>query len=201
MVYDNVVFDVDGVLSDSLGPHYQFCLDLAGKLGIELPERTPKEIADNPMDNLLRRAGFPEGIIPVALEHYKKLFGNYRVRLFEGVPRMLFNLVGYKDSLNIVSSNRFCNVERVVGDFFPLFSRILTLDTHDSKGAALREIKDSAGGSVVYVGDTLEDHMAACESGIPFIRISYGWGIDGEEGMFPVASSVGELQRLLLEEE
>ncbi len=70
-----IVFDVDGVLVDSLETHVEFCREMNKrfKVGLTLPPPGKgKSIVDSPMDNFLRRAGFPEKLIPKLTDIYNK---------------------------------------------------------------------------------------------------------------------------------
>lgn len=198
MAFDFISFDVDGVLADSLRPHMQFCKDEAKKFKIQLPNKSPKEIVDNPMEKLLLKAGFPQELMPELIKDYKALFPQYKVLLFYGVPGMIVHLKEEGKQLGIATSNRRSNVENVMGPYFKLIDHFSSFDTDKSKSEGLiRTIEESGAQNPVFVGDTEKDYNAALEARVPFIGVSYGWEIDKEESRFPVAHSINQLTDML----
>lgn len=198
MKFDFIVFDVDGVLADSLGPHIQFCQDEAKKFGIQLPKKSPREIVDNPMEKLLLKAGFPEELVSQLIKDYMNLFPDYRIHLFDGVPAMLIYLKGQGRNLAIASSNRIQNIRKSLGPYFKLFNYLSTFDLDHSKSQGLiRMVKESKSVRPVFVGDTEKDYHAAKDAGLKFIGVSYGWQITSDDKRFPVARSADELVDIL----
>ena len=191
-----VVFDVDGVLLDSLPQHLRFCEDMAQELGLDLrvPDvrgfrelaRTGKQMA--PMEDLLRSVGFPKLAAARAVEVYERTFADeYAVCSFPGT-RLATGLLrenGYK--LGIVTSNTWGNVSAALGEILSHFQKncILTRDDRLSKEQGLavcaEELRCGGQGPMLYVGDQNKDRLAAELAGIPFLGVTYGWEISSAD--------------------
>jgi len=193
-----IVFDVDGVLLDSLAPHVLFCHDMNArfKLGLKLPKVSEgKSIASTPMDNFLRKAGFPEKLIPTLLDIYSKEFPQYTVKAFQnasGVIRLLKSQ-GYK--LCIATSNYKENVSKALGKAYNLFDVVYDLNNCKGKVDAVDKFVAGFGlerKDILFVGDTLKDYESAKKSGVGFIGITHGWEI-AKTKEFPTVSSLREL--------
>jgi HAD superfamily hydrolase (TIGR01549 family) len=205
-----VLFDVDGVLIDSLEPHVQFCRDMNERFGVGLTVPLPgqgKEIAGNPMDNFLRNAGFPEELIAEIMGIYGKEFGkNYPVKPFPATHNMLAMLDMDKIKTGIVSSNNRANVDVALEKSLQYIGCIYTIDNCRGKADGIKKALEELSVQperTVFVGDTLKDYRAARENNVYFIGVSYGWEIGSEhEHLFPVAISApflsGKLQELII---
>ncbi|MBW2987441.1 HAD family hydrolase [Candidatus Woesearchaeota archaeon] len=193
-----VLFDVDGVLIDSLGPHVDFCRDMNERFNVGLTVPLPedgKQIAGNPMDNFLRNAGFPEELISEIMGIYEREFGtNYPVRPFPAAHNMLAMLNMDKVKTRIVSSNNRANVDVALEKSLQFVDSIYTIDTCDGKADGIHKTLEDLSvqpNRTVFVGDTLKDYRAARENNVYFIGVSYGWEIGQEhDHLFPVKTSV-----------
>lgn len=193
-----VIFDVDGVLADSLPPHRQFCLDMNMKYSCNL--LIPEDVAANPMDNLLRKAGFEEEIIPTLLEEYQNFSDNYTVELFDGVHTMLNRMYNEGYTLSVVSSNLLKNINSVLGNLTNLMGgRIFGLDNSDGKVSAIMNLKREyklKGVQMIYVGDMFKDYDVAEKCNVTFYASGYGWEIRPPTRSYPIAHSVYNLGQL-----
>src|SRR5438128_2154126 len=93
-----VLFDVDGVLLDSLGPHLQICKDksLEYGLGLSIPsaddfrKMVHEGVKISPMKVFFQAVGFPSAYAERAAEQYNKTFvRDYAIKPFPQVGRML----------------------------------------------------------------------------------------------------------------
>lgn len=200
-----VFFDVDGVLLDSLPPHLAICRELNARyaLGLNIPDSNAfKKIAASgvpisPMTAFFRAVGFPEEAARKGDREYRAGFtANYRIPLFEGVPRMLSSLSASGLSLGIVTANTLANVQGPLGDLFTLFHPhcVFARDTTDGmpKADAIRLGARALGipvTALLFVGDQPSDRQAAEEAGAPFLGVSYGWGLVRGPADHPVADS------------
>jgi len=201
-----IVFDVDGVLVDSLEPHVEFCRDVNKqlKLGLTLPKPGEgKLVAATPMDNFLRRAGFPESVIPQVMDIYTKQFSKkYFPKPFPGVPELLLALKKEGFSLAIATSNFRANVKQALGKSFALFDAVYAKDVHASKVDAVNDFAKKNGlkkSQILFVGDTKSDMDSAKKAGVKFIGVTYGWQLGREKGNVRMHTVQGLLTRLIRE--
>ena len=200
-----IVFDVDGVLVDSLEPHVEFCRDMNKqfKLGLKLPKPGgEKLVAATPMDNFLRRAGFPESVIPGIMDIYMREFSKkYSPALFPpSVNSLLKKLKESGFILAVATSNFKENIKSALGGSFDLFDTIYSKDNFQSKVEAINDFVkkyDLNKKDVIFVGDTSGDKLSAKKAGVSFVAVGYGWELNCEEEKV-CASSLVDLLRLLL---
>ncbi len=201
-----VVFDVDGVLLDSLMPHLQICKDMNRKydLGLVMPSVNDfKKMVSNgvkisPMKYFFKAVGFPNKYADLAFEDYKAIFmRDYSPKPFSQVENMLFKLSQAGLKLGIVTSNVRANVDSALGDSMHFFypGCIFTKEdmVNESKVSALFSVSKHSGvgvSSILYVGDQPADWAAAKEAGVKFLGVTYGWGISEENKDFPTVKSV-----------
>ncbi|MBI2546656.1 HAD family hydrolase [Candidatus Woesearchaeota archaeon] len=207
-----IIFDFDGPLVDSYPAHMQYMSDKGRQLGVNvrLPERF-KEFSF-PIGNLFRTAGFPEAHIKeLVLDYFTRFPEEYTLPLVEGIPEMLIKLEEADIQLGIVTSNVALTVRKALGQYWDLFSIILTSDEFKLKEDALRHAlhffkrrygfvweKYNLQRKTPYVADELRDHQVAEIIGMPFIGVPWGWQITREHTGFKVVRDVSELTDLLL---
>ena len=192
-----VIFDVDGVLLDSLPQHLRFCADMASEfdLDLQIPDAEGfRELVRNgaqvsPMEFLLRAVGFAEDVARRADEVYQGAFAErYAVGVFPGVPRMTSLLRNNGCRLGIVTSNGWENVATSLGGSLSAFERncVLTKDDGLSKAEGLLACATRMGllrskGGLLYVGDQSRDRLAAERAGVQFLGVTYGWEINSTD--------------------
>jgi phosphoglycolate phosphatase len=211
-----VIFDVDGVLLDSLTPHLKICEDKNREYGLGLtipnPEQFKKMVRQgvqiSPMNYFFMAVGFPAELAEQAFKEYKERFMiDYAPAPFPGVNEMLLRLDTTGLRMGIVTSNVRNNVETALGksmQFFEpdcIFTKDAPIDISkaDALVAAAENLMiDISQG--VYVGDQLADWAAANEAGAMFLGVTYGWGITKEEHRFPTVDNVGGIAEYILSE-
>ena len=164
-----IIFDVDGVLLDSLGPHLQICKDKSLEYGLGLPIPNADDFRKmvrqgakiSPMKFFFEAVGFPSASAERAAEQYNKTFvRDYAIKPFPHVGRMLGRVTSAGLPLGIVTSNVRANIESALGRSMRFFRPdcIFTKDAADwdSKvdaliAAAKRLNIDTA--MMLYVGD------------------------------------------------
>jgi phosphoglycolate phosphatase-like HAD superfamily hydrolase len=161
----------------------------------------------SPMRNFFLALGF-DGYADRAVEVYEREFmKRYLPPLFEGVDEMIRALFAAHLKLGIVTSNTKDNVLASLGNLIEYFdpsclffydSLPIRLDKRECliKGVSMLKI---AKNECVYVGDQPSDAHAADEAGVPFLGVSYGWGIT-ESNRFRVVDTVRGLRNLVLAE-
>jgi phosphoglycolate phosphatase-like HAD superfamily hydrolase len=189
-----VFFDVDGVLLDSLPQHLQICQDEAVKFGLNLKIPTVNEFRQlvargvkvSPMLYFFLAVGFPEALAKRAVADYEKEFmRRYQPKPFAGTDKMLSTLRAAGIKLGLVTSNTGANVVPALGNsmnyfeesclfFFDRYSEPKTKSWCLTEGTRLLGLPLQ---TCVYVGDQPADATAAREAGVPFLGVTYGWGI------------------------
>jgi len=215
------IFDVDGVLVESLPAHLEMCALMSREygLGLTIPgvddfrALVRRGVPISPMTKFFEAVGFPLELAERADAEYEASFAaRFSPPAFPGVPDMLRRLEQAGVELGIVSSNTRANVEKALGEAMRAFPahRVFTRDhaRAQTKPDALRVLVSELGlpkERIFYVGDQPADAVAAREVGLPFIGATYGWGIaPGDEeqpgpvhGALLVASPVEIADRLL----
>src|SRR5262245_42148264 len=202
----SVIFDVDGVLLDSLKPHLQISQDknLEYGLGLTIPppddfrKMVRQGIRVSPMKFFFMAVGFPSEYAEKAFAQYKSIFmRDYAPKPFPHVDEMLCKLTSAGLKLGIATSNVRANIDAALGPSMRLFHPdcILTKDDDASESKAdallLAAKKFHADpGETIYIGDQRADWSAAKTARTQFLGVTYGWGISEKDTEFPVVSQV-----------
>ncbi len=184
-----IIFDVDGVLADSLTAHKLFLIDQAKKYNISL-KKIQGEVP-NSMVGLLIKQGFPKEVATEVFDTYNKKFHEYEVNLFDGIPALLDSLKG-KAKLGLCSSNVLTNVKSVLGEYMSNFELISILEGKGSKSDFLKTLPTD----ILFIGDTKSDLNAAKLAGVNFLGSGYGWELTSKD--CSCVDSVEELKEHLL---
>jgi phosphoglycolate phosphatase len=195
-----ILFDVDGVLVDSLDSHLRICqhLNTAYGLGLQIPTRSEfRSLARtgtriSPMPEFFTAVGFPSNRIDDADRYYQKHFSrDFPSGVFRGIPEVLKHLHDAGARLGIVTSNIRENVASALGSSWKLFDSHFCFTFDDvrkmTKSQALAftakelEIDPS---EILYVGDQHSDQQAAANAGTAFLGVTWGWAIGkGDSGI------------------
>ncbi len=207
------LFDVDGVLLDSLTPHLKICQDKSREygLGLQIPSasqfkqmvRTGTRIS--PMNYFFLAVGFPEEFAAKAYLQYQETFMQaYAPAPFPGVHQTLKALHGAGIQMGIVTSNFLANVVTALGDSVEYFHPkcIYTKDSvaGESKSEAIASAMITLAASraeTIYIGDQPVDWRAATTAGVNFLGVTYGWGISEEDDDFPTVGDVSGIYAYL----
>jgi phosphoglycolate phosphatase len=212
----SVIFDVDGVLLDSLKPHLQICADKNLEYGLGLTIPTPDEfrkmvrqgVKVSPMKHFFLAVGFPEMYAERAFAQYKENFmRDYAPKPFPQVDEMISKLARAGLKLGIATSNVRANVDAALGQNMRFFHPecILTKDDAgaESKADALllaaKRLRVETG-ETIYVGDQPADWIAAKAARTQFLGVTYGWGISEKHTEFPVVTHVTGIAEYILRE-
>ncbi|MGH7844569.1 MAG: HAD family hydrolase [Candidatus Binatia bacterium] len=212
----SVIFDVDGVLLDSLKPHLQICQDKNLEYGLGLTIPSPDDfrkmvrqgIRVSPMKFFFEAMGFPSDYAEKAFAQYKAIFmRDYAPKPFPRVDEMLSKLASAGLKLGIATSNVRANVDAALGPGMRFFHPdcILTKDddASESKADALvlaAKKLHVESRETIYVGDQPADWSAARTARTQFLGVTYGWGISEEDTEFPVVSHVMGIAEYILSE-
>lgn len=211
-----MIFDVDGVLLDSLTPHLKICesKNLEYGLGLSIPpaaafkQMVRAGVKVSPMKYFFEAVGFPSHYADQATAQYSETFmRDYAPKPFPQVGDMLSRLTTLGLRLGIVTSNVRSNIDSALGRSMRFFHPecIFTKDhpVTDSKADALRAVAKRlkvASMETIYVGDQPADRMAAKEAHVNFLGVTYGWGISEEDTDFPSVKNVMAIAEYILNE-
>src|SRR5215510_1871014 len=203
------VFDVDGVLLDSLDAHLQISIDEARRmrLNVSIPsvEDFRRLVAQgaviSPMEEFFHTVGFTRVHAREADDVYRRVFaGKYPVHPFPRIKEMLQTVAGFGVRLGIVTSNTRRNISTALGESLKLFDERCIFCDDDAqrltKAQALTRCAENLGiqpQSLLYVGDQPRDFAAAREAHTRFLGVTYGWGVEESETRCPLAHSPDEI--------
>jgi phosphoglycolate phosphatase len=191
-----IIWDLDGVLVDSLGLRIAGLADAASKAGVPLPNEADlrRWLCLGPRNALRQIPGVPTSLRP--FEVFCRSTASQYLRTFTGIDEAIESLqrVGVKQALvtsrTSTDTNRWLDLCHVPNAFDV---RITHSDGHRSKpnpdgllAAAARleiAVEDCA-----YVGDTIEDGTACERADMTFLLA--GWGTpDAEEVLANVSAN------------
>lgn len=206
-----ILFDVDGVLLDSLGAHLAFCRTWAAQSGLVLAIPEPAAfkalvragVPVSPMAAFFRAVGFPEAHIAEAVSAYDARFASlHPPRVFPDALRVLRALHARGVALGLVTSNVRANVLPALGPDLEAQLREDCIFTHDDpahggdKASMLRAALHRTGlpaAEALFVGDQPSDARAAARAGVPFLAAAYGWGFEETPGTLAHLAALPEV--------
>jgi phosphoglycolate phosphatase-like HAD superfamily hydrolase len=203
------LFDVDGVLLDSLRLHLKICRDKSREYGLGLKIPSAREfkklvrsgVPISPMKCFFLAVGFPEEYADKANRQYQDVFMRlYAPRPFPGVHRVLQALHDSGLQLGIVTSNVRANVVGALGPSMKFFHPDCVLTGDKARNSSKAElivtalkILDANPAEAVYVGDQPADWEAAKAAQVNFLGATYGWGISEDDQEFPLVNRVSDI--------
>lgn len=203
-----VIFDLDGVIIDSLQQHLDLCEKLAKKFGLQLmlpnantfKEQVRNGLLISPMHAFFTAVGFPNNYIEEAKNYYNENFKTqYAPKMFTGISDLLLKLYQSNLKLFIVSANTVENIVSVLGDLNTYFEEIHGYNTlkPQSKSIQIRQIikkYNLAPEAVLYIGDQLSDYNEAQKAQVIFLATTYGWCFtQKDQSVMDVATSPEEI--------
>ena len=188
-MYDTILFDMDGTLTDSglgITKAVQYAL---GQMGYEVPARESLFSFIGPPlhKSFQKHYGMDEDTSREAVRqfrvYYNQMCGILENEVYDGVRELLHDLKAAGKRLMIATSKPQAAAELVMHHFGldEYVPEIIggTDDTRNTKGKviayALREF-GVAPETAVMVGDREHDIQGAAENGIPAIGITWGYG-------------------------
>lgn len=213
-VYDAILFDLDGTLTDS-EPGITGCVALAlEKMHFPpLPRKTLRKFIGPPLwSSFMDYCGMTAEQAEEAVEHYRETYnvtGAFQNAPYPGVIELLEELTQAQIPLAVATSKPVNITFPVLNHFklTPYFEYIFAPDANEhssnkkelilKSAAACRTVPERA----VMVGDTRFDAAGAREAGTNFIGVLYGFGTREEmerEGATVFARDLAELKSLLL---
>lgn len=183
----NILFDLDGTLTDS-GEGIINCAAYALEaLGLPVPPREAMRVfVGPPLKDTFRSFGVPAERTEEAVRIYRSRYvpiGKFENKPYPGIREALEALLGQGHRLYVATSKPETTSLEIL-DHFDLaryFTKIrgATMDgTRSSKSQVIACLLDSGvdRNSCVMVGDTVYDVLGAAAHGIPTIGVRWGYG-------------------------
>jgi len=189
MHYQNILFDLDGTLTDpreGITRSIQFAL---GKMGIDEPDITKLEHFIGPplLQAFMLNYGFDEARAWEAVGFYRERFsvtGLYENRVFDGVTELLETLAGQDRQLYIATSKPWVYA-REIGrhfDFARHFKVIYGSELDGTRSDKVElishllaeEMLDPS--QTLMIGDRKHDLLGGKRNGLDVVAVGYGFG-------------------------
>ncbi|SDN51513.1 HAD family hydrolase [Pseudomonas jinjuensis] len=215
MHYQNILFDLDGTLTDpreGITRSIQYAL---GQLGIDEPDLAQLEHFIGPplLQCFMATYGFDEARAWEAVNHYRVRFkdtGLYENRLFDGIPELLALLAGQGRTLYMATSKPRVYAVEIArhfgfdGHFKVIYGSELD-GTRTDKVELIRhllaeEALDPA--ETLMIGDRKHDLIGAHRNGLRAAGVGYGFGSREEllaEAPAHYFASLDELRQAFLD--
>ena len=190
MRYLHYIFDLDGTLVDSFEDILQALGGSARQLGMTSPSRTQvRALMHCRLNEMIARL-YPEdealhdALIAAFRERYE-MAGFRSSTIYPGVEETLSWLRGRQRHLYIATNKRYGATIALLGKFGlqDRFDAIIAPDKHAGLGlskaemlVALQREHEFQRGEAVFIGDTMDDCVAARQCDLDFIMVTYGYG-------------------------
>lgn len=214
-VYDVILLDLDGTLTDSkegITKSVQYALS---KFGINEENLDKLEAFIGPplMDSFQKFYGFDKKTSIEAVKFYREYFSNigiYENKLYPQIPELLADLKKNGKRLIIATSKPTVFTNKILKyfDLYSYFELVVGSNLDGTRASkfevieyALSKLQDIKKANTVMVGDRCYDIEGAKLNGIDSIAVSYGFGTAKElKDANPnfIVDSVRELKDLLI---
>ncbi|SFP70862.1 HAD family hydrolase [Pseudomonas borbori] len=189
MHYQNILFDLDGTLTDPREGITRSVQHALAQLGIDEPDLQALEHFIGPplLQCFMQSYGFDEATAWQAVHHYRERFGEvglYENRLFDGVGALLELLLMQNRSLYIATSKpRVFAVEIARHfDFARHFKVIYGSELDGTRTDKVELIghllaqENLAASNTLMIGDRKHDLIGARRNGLAAAAVGYGFG-------------------------
>ncbi|MBQ9081949.1 MAG: HAD family hydrolase [Clostridia bacterium] len=213
-MYDFILFDLDGTLTDSADGIVNSALHALGKRGIAVSDRSElyKFIGPPLMDSFMQFFGFTHEESVQAVVDYREYYANRGIwenTLYPGIPELLADLKAAGKTV-IMATSKPEHFARQIADrldiakHFDLIAGSTMDETRTKKSDvityALAQL-NADGARAVMIGDRFYDVVGANALNIPCIGVTFGYGSEEElrtAGAAALAHNTADLHRLLL---
>ena len=189
LLYDAVIFDLDGTLTDS-APGIFACAEYAlNKMGLPVPpEATLRRFLGPPLaESYMKYCGMTEEQATYATDLYRERYIPIGWKENKVYPRIraLLNALKERGVYLAVATGKPEHTSIDILRYFDLLQYFDAVagptpqDLHADKGALIRRVLP-AGKHAVMVGDTAGDVKGAYDAGIASIAALYGYGVNEE---------------------
>ncbi|GET24299.1 HAD family hydrolase [Prolixibacter sp. NT017] len=215
MSFRNILFDLDGTLTDPKEGIFNSILYALREMNIEAPkEETLLSFIGPPLhDSFKHHFSLTDEEADEAVELYRVYFpekGMYENELYEGIPELLSSVKAAGKKIYLATSKPKVYATEILRHFglLPFFDGISgpELDGTRNHKAEVIEFLIQVYGIVpeesIMIGDRLHDMKGASTHNIKAVGVTYGYGSVGElqeNGAWKLVDSVEELGDLLME--
>jgi len=213
--YSNVLFDLDGTLTDPREGITRSVQHALAKLGIDEPDLPALEHFIGPplLQCFMHSYGFDEATAWQAVNHYRERFrevGLYENQLFEGVPELLKLLGEQQRTLYIATSKPTVFAEQIARyfGFAQHFKVIYGSELDGTRTNKVELIAHLLGQEqlpregTLMIGDREHDLIGARSNGLDAAAVGYGFGSFAElQAQAPTYHfhSLGELHQAFVD--
>ena len=214
MVCRNILFDLDGTLTDpfeGITRSVEYALD---RYGITVDDRRSLACFIGPPlhESFMKYFGFSEAEAIKAVDVYREYFadkGIFENAVYDGVEPMLRRLGSRGKRLAVATSKPTVYAERILRHFgiMDCFEVCVGSELDGrrvNKDEVISDTLKALGcgpSGTVMVGDRSHDMIGAKKNGVPCIGVAYGYGTREElteAGAYVIADSVEELEEFLI---
>lgn len=209
-MYDTILFDLDGTLTDPGEGITNSVAYALRKYGIEVADRSElyKFIGPPLRDSFMKYYGFSEDEALKAIEYYREYFrdkGIFENRVYDGVEDMLRQLHALGKSIVLATSKPEEFAVRILEHFglkkyFTVVAGASMDSSRSKKGDviayALSMCESLSKEATVMVGDREHDVIGAKENSLKSIGVLYGYGSEKElrqSGADLIVSTPGDI--------
>lgn len=211
LLYDTIIFDLDGTLTDSQAGICASARYALEKLGMPCPEeKVLRRFLGPPLaDSFMRYCGMTLPQAMHACELYRERYHPIGWKENDVYPRIRPMLAALKKAgayLAVATGKPQENAEQILRYFglMPYLDAVAGPDIHTpsvDKADLIRRVLPKGAGRAVMVGDTVGDIRGAQDCGIASVAALYGYGENDEvmaAGPTHAAETPAALERLLL---
>lgn len=216
-MYQTILFDLDGTLTESGIGIVNSVVYALQKYGIAVPDRTElKRFIGPPLDKSFEMyCGFDSEKAKEAVEYYREYYrekGIFENTPYKGVEKMLKSLKDNKRTL-IVATSKPEQFAKEILEYFKLSDYFDAIAGSNMDGTrtdkqeviryALKKAGDGVTASAIMVGDREHDIIGARAVGMDSLGVLYGYGSREElvkAGAVYLAGNVEEATAILLRE-
>ena len=210
-MYQSILFDLDGTLTDSGEGIMKSTIYTLTHYGIEAPpEAQLRTVVGPPLTESFARFGVPEDKLTEAVEIYRSRYipiCRFENHPYPGIEILLENLQRNGHKLYIATSKpEWMSIEILehfgLAKYFDIICGAATDFSRNTKEAVIAHLLSQCEeqDSAVMVGDTAYDVIGAKAHGIPCIGVSWGYGCIKEmeeAGAIAIAHTMEQLYDLL----
>ena len=210
-MYQSILFDLDGTLTDSGEGIMKSTIYTLTHYGIEAPpEAQLRTVVGPPLTESFARFGVPQDKLTEAVEIYRSRYipiGRFENHPYPGIEVLLENLQRSGHKLYIATSKpEWMSIEILehfgLAKYFDIICGAATDFSRNTKEAVIAHLLSQCEeqDSAVMVGDTADDVIGAKAHGIPGIGVSWGYGSIKEmeeAGAIAIAHTMEQLYDLL----
>ncbi len=211
-MYDIVLFDLDGTLTDPGEGITNSVVYALNKFNISVTDKTQlyKFIGPPLKDSFMKYYGFSEKDALLAVDYYREYFrdrGIFENRIYDGIPELLESIKKSGCKVVLATSKPEEFARRILEHFnltqYFNFIGGATMDETRSKKAdvidyTLKQLSVTDKSKVVMIGDRHHDIEGAVQNGIDSIGVLFGYGDQTEllnAGATYISKTVSDIKK------